>query len=453
MFRWMMMLIVLASACKSDPESMRPNAPGATDGAVAAEENEAPKASARRSRPDLSDMDRWSEVLPVEIDGGNPSETTTVVASDGTVHAFWSQGGLWTNRFQDGKWVGASRLEPDTSASAFGAAAGPDGTVWVAFGKAPDDDALPQLRVRQYTAGTWAEPVDVPDAVMPAHLALAVDSDGRVAVVWVRIGEGVFAAMRDADSKWSAPDPIGKGTGPGVPGPGPDVIAAKDGFHVAWAEDGVVRTRRHDGAAWGPVHDLHDRQLRFAPQLALAGEQLFIAFDSDAKIWSARYSTADGWTPVEHVGIAEQTTRGFGLATHPDGRANVVWSAFKDRQSSGNTQIWANSFDGEWGTPQPIQNLPETTRPPAVGADAHGNTFVAYGQNDPRLPREPTRDGHALRVTFHSAERGWSKPVDLGFGEAKSIAVRPDGELVVLFHERFDSQLWDLKSRAFAPIR
>ena len=99
-----------------------------------------------------------------------------------------------------------------------------------------------------------------------------------------------------------------------------------------------------------------------------------------------------------------------------------------------------------------IQNKPETTRPPKLGTDAHGNTFVAYGQNDPRLSDErPSADQHVLRVTMHSPDRGWGEPVDLGAGNARDIAVRPDGQFVILCSERFDNKLSNLKSRAFSP--
>jgi hypothetical protein len=157
-----------------------------------------------------------------------------------------------------------------------------------------------------YTAGRggqWSVPhpisPGVPDSLNPA---LAVDAAGRVHVVWFQSDGRAYQVvyrMRGTDGVWGAPRYLTDGDRPSTR---PALAVDSAGrLHVVWEHRGGVWYRSGQGERWDPPVQVVSTGRR--PAVGVAGTQVFVVWSDGQAVWLR--ARGPGWQSPVRVGSGD----------------------------------------------------------------------------------------------------------------------------------------------------
>ncbi|MES2392109.1 MAG: hypothetical protein V4555_10750 [Acidobacteriota bacterium] len=281
------------------------------------------------------------------------------------------------------------------------------------------------LYARVFAAGRWGERQRLTSdgAVKNVYHAMTSDSDGRVWLVWQRMGEGAsqIVAKSFFAGKWSAEERISSGASAGGDNWWPVVAAGPKGM-VAVAWDGYaagsydVYLRRRVGGKWG-AEEAVTRGAGFEahPTVAVdARSRVWVAWDRSGANWGTEVGFLRG-----KVGTPLHASRGIGmvcvegekrLTTREDvasvlgaegfwelphlqmGADGKPWllvrrmvmrepdTPLEDSNNLALWEEWATRYDGEqWGRAVYVpHSAGRNDMMPASAADAVGNVWAVW---------------------------------------------------------------------------
>lgn len=341
----------------------------------------------------------WGSAVRIEsTDLGSAQTPQIAVDEAGNAIAVWQQAevahtDIWANRFSDGAWGTAVRLESDNNGDATAPRiaiddAGNAVALWL-----QSDGTRTNLVARRFVAGAWTAPVVIESGDGDARTpALAVDASGNALAVWTqyagahtdtwanRLSAGVWGTpvridVSDVGSTYEpqvAVDPVGNAIA---------VWAQWDG-----TRDNIWASRFTPSGGWGIATRIEtdDAGDASAAQIALDadGNAWAVWRQHDRirqNIWANRFTPAGGWgtaTPIEADNTGDALTPQ--IAVDAAG-ALAVWV-----QSDGTRyNLWSNRYaNGSWTAPIPLESADGSAYQPQVSLDAAGNALAVWAQSD-----------------------------------------------------------------------
>lgn len=289
----------------------------------------------------------------------------------------------------DGTWTASPQLAPAGARFLRDVtlAAGPDGTVAVAFERydPPNGRSLVMAAVRT-PPGAWtvARGLHRPRAAYEYGPGpeVAAGPGGRVLVTWSDRGRELLAASRGPGGRWTAPRPLAPSGYASQVGFGPDGTSL-----AVWGATGsrglgqVIRVRERSPAGrWGPPATafIPAGNGGLGPRLAVgpAGHAAIAALPTDGSILSVHAAT---WSPGGALTPFRRLSRPMrmpplirpALAVDEVGNAGVAWA------SGGRVRLAVHRAAGGW---TPTREIGAAFRPPALAA-ARGRMLVAWVRN------------------------------------------------------------------------
>lgn len=294
-----------------------------------------------------------------------------------------------------------------------------------------------------------AQPIDLPTTANVTEHALDISPAGRAAALWRITGDGVYAAVRDAQGVWQVPVRLG-GFADADDSSGIDIAVADSGEALAvWVNQGAspgVRATRHvPGGGWQAVSALSDMgPLVSDPEVEVDANGTAVVIwrhqlgNGTHALLTREQRRGQAWS-----GMTELTADLPGAVSRtvfdmlPSGQGAVTWTHQLENSSYGVSAMLRQS-NGSWGTREVIS--PRVGDPPnAQLRDARlawldGQTpMVAWLADDgPRRHLRHSRlgqSGWSPAATLPSAPEPSTVIFDLaadGDGHAMVVAVLGD---------------------------
>ncbi len=346
-------------------------------------------------------------------------------APDGSVWLAWlayedRRDRIALRRWQDGQW-GSLRFVPGTSGDAWlpQAAVDSDGRLWVVWSQMLDGNWDMYARALDPAEDAWGPAVRLTDAPMPdINPRLASDADGNLAVAWQGFRDGrsgIFVRTYSRDAGWSDETRVtGRSANDWEP------AVAFDSKGTLWVAYDSYANGNYDVFLTG----LRDGAVA-VPEIAVAATGRYeakatVAVDSADRVWVAWEEGGANWGKDTGYNIRDRepgvrigAERAVNAAVFADGRLQAPASPLQQPFSGG-------------------EGMPKWTYQPHVFADAGGNVLVAAK----RLVRHTAR-GTGTRgywgywLTRYDGQ-GWTaaRPLPHSFGRSSTriqYAVAPDG--------------------------
>ena len=300
--------------------------------------------------------------------------------------------------------------------------------------------ALPGSRA----ADGWTVPLNLSDGTVDAEVAsIAVDTAGRVHVVWSAGGEVLHRAF--ADARWSAPSRVGSGTSPDV------AAEASDGVHLVYVDaplgaSDVYFASWHPATGWTAPLNVSESQGFYTasdPRLALcfdgrvaavwtaqtaSSSDIYVAWSDDGVLWpSLPLPNAHGSHPTVVFGSA--------------GELQVAWQGAYDEEGSLGEIYFCAQENGLWGLPQLVSDSPAVDSLLPSLAEWQGVTYVTWQEN--------AASGRAVYVS--SVEGGWWEAPQKRSGASPSYAPTVAFDAVGVGHLAW-STLTVLQHATWSPL-
>ncbi len=174
------------------------------------------------------------------------------------------------------------------------------------------------------------------------------------------------------------------------------------------------------------------------PAVAIVADNLHAVWKQDRALWHA-WLAEDRWSTPIKVAIGEHPA----LAVTPDGVLHCLFANWL----LGNAEIYHVHWSGaSWSLPEVISRTRGVSTYPAVAADANGALHAAWAD---------TTSGRAV-ITYGRWEDGaWENvPIPHGPGTRPSLAVTPEGDVVVAWQNRLiDTGRFDIFSASLIEDR
>ena len=297
---------------------------------------------------------------------------------------------------------------------------------------------------------------------------IAVDDNGNAIAVWERRTTGatyIQASRYTPEGGWGADvqigrcgicDAVGMTSGPQI------AMNATGVATVVWGRtDGIqdsIYANRFDGG-WGSesVIETDDVGVNLFPKIGVDDSGNAIAVwerrtASASYIQASRYSSGDGWGAAVQIGRcgicdAAGMTSGPQISMSANGVASVVWG----RSDGTLDSIYANRYDGDWGTESVIEiDAVGVNLFPQIAVDGSGNAIAVWERR--------TASATYIQASHYIPESGWSADVQIGRcgicdaagmtsgpqismdtnGVATVVWSRTDGTLDSTYANRFD---------------
>ncbi len=303
----------------------------------------------------------------------------------------------------------------------------------------------------------------------PTRLALAVNAQGRGAVVWHDVhtnDHDVYIVTGNvARGHWDPPQEVGaEGMFPFHQGT-PAVAVAEDGtIYVAWVDNrrgtfDIFWTYRRPGeAAWHPptpVRGASGPGVQTQPTLAVSGSNVYFAWVDGVRgaIQVTRYDTTNGrWTPLPDVGggFPAQARPASPVLAVEHGRVHLLWQDSRDARHGVDIyhSVWEH---GTWSpaarihrdNQAAVQLLPAVATTPdgivAVWTDRRSGTSRVY-------------------MAWWQANRGWvgERPVAHLFTAPQTdpaVATDEEGNAFVVWTDARDTSTGTDIYFRYVPLR
>ncbi|HNS50263.1 MAG TPA: GDSL-type esterase/lipase family protein [Anaerolineae bacterium] len=286
------------------------------------------------------------------------------------------------SRQSGGRWSSPQAVRPrpgawDRSPSLSVASGGVPWLAWVSTDRSAPDTT--RLYVTRWTGLRWAAPEAVPlgDSLSAAAPALAAGPDGTLWLAWVGfdgVDDEIYASSR-TDQGWSTPERVGDDdVDPALYDCQPQLAVGQDGRpwlvwtgHQSGVDDEIYASRRSP-AGWSPEQmvSVDDEALDVEPTLALDAQgRPWVAWKgrvsdgatSHRRILLSRWEAgAAAWTAEEVVSSPPEWEVEEGHAALTPGRSGRLSLVWKAEAGSASTLAWLEV---------------ETRRPLGATSDAH----------------------------------------------------------------------------------
>lgn len=331
-----------------------------------------------------------------------------------------------TFRTRDGLWSDAQPLGAGLDARVANA---PDGRAWVVWSR-PMGAAYEIVADRYDPATGWALDPQVLGAGSGA--VVAMDATGDATVAWLNASGDIDARRHDADlDEWSDPETV---SGPGDNVSSLDIAVDSQGrVLLMWQQDdaGVpsIASAYFDGSGWNaPLFAEQDDILAYSPTARFLPDGTAIAawrqFDDGAShdIAVSRFDATSGWGPVEILTPTFGDTYSVSLAVDPDGNVMAVWGQSETFEEDIAASYYTPS--GGWQEPVLIESQPGNAASPRVEFAPDGTAIVVWKQG------VSTSSGNTARVyqnRFTPGE-GWGTEAEIStVGSANYPRIVIDG--------------------------
>jgi hypothetical protein len=300
---------------------------------------------------------------------------------------------------------------------------------------------VPNLAVRRFAPGTgWApiEALDSPSGMSFQNPSVAMDTAGRIVVVW-SAGDGLYAS-RFVAAGWGTPRRISQAVRGSIASPALKLDGAGNGLAV-WSQGSALWTARFESASgWSepaPLPESHGvgAVSDAPPALALNatgdGLTLWTQGQQGAQtLWASAFTPSNGWSRQERIG-PDSPLHLFGLGATLNASGNgLVLSVQQDPNVNGDDTVVAQRYQPGAGfaPAEPLGNFGWL----AAGLDPEGNAIVF------------TIGPQALRVHRYAAGLGWQSPELLeGVGGYDAIPVDANGNGWILWENQSpDHEIW-----------
>ena len=341
----------------------------------------------------------WGSAVRIEsTDLGSAQAPEIALDNAGRAIAVWQQAegarsDIWANRFSEGAWGTAVRLETDDNGDATAPKiaideAGNAFAVWL-----QSDGSRIDVRASRFVGGAWTAPTTIESGDGNARTpALAVDASGNALAVWTQYA-GTRTdtwANRFSGGSWGTPvridvSDVGSTYEPRVAvDPAGNAIAVWAQYDLA--RDNIWASRFTPSGGWAVATRIEtdDTDNASAAQIALDanGNAWAVWRQHDGirqNIWANRFTPALGWgtaTPIEADNLGDALAPQ--IAVNAAG-AFAVWM-----QSDGTRyNVWMNRYaDGSWAAPSLLETAMGDAHAPQIGVDATGNALAVWTQTD-----------------------------------------------------------------------
>ncbi len=271
----------------------------------------------------------------------------------------------------------------------------------------------PQVRVLASTEGSSWSSLPNPSVTGNAtdRVALAVDSRGRLQLVWTELtvqGGQVFHAAY-ADGAWTVP--VQLSSSPGYAGFPSIAVDARDRVHIVWyGFDGTfyqIYYRRFDGVTWTPEAALTSEAVDATnPSIGLGPEgHVHVAWfrqNRNATLNEVAYLRLEGSaTPAELRTVSTPGVDSIDptLAVGADGTVRLAWSALVG--SLERIQYRERAVNGSWGPTELVSPAAVGGRHPSLALPSPGAIRLAWEGSDGQIYLQ-SREGGA-----------WASPIGL----------------------------------------
>jgi hypothetical protein len=327
----------------------------------------------------------WTPSLNLSNDADVPQAPDVAVASDGTVHAVWTDTTtyemLYSSRAVGGSWSTPEVVATYANITIFMdgdivVTVGPDGTVHILFADDSSGDSEIFHRSKP-VGGTWSAPVNISQA--PGYRSefpnVAVSPDGTIHAAWIgSLGNGeTYYASKTPDGSWTTPIDVSNSAANEYPtrlGVGPD-----NSVHIVSSQE--------DG---GP------------------GKQ------------NIYHYTVSGGTPSagENLTGTADVGRGLGAVLQTgDGTVHVLYFA---ENWPAEVMYLNKPACGSWSTPINVSNNASSSWAPHLAADGCGNLHATWMDDGGGA----TKILYAARTTAGS----WYTGVDITGGATSASTPR-----------------------------
>jgi hypothetical protein len=287
----------------------------------------------------------WGTAELIETgDADNAREPQVTVDSNGNAIAVWYQDyNIYANRFNGTNWGIAELIETNTGfANSPQVAFDSNGNAIAVWSQRNGPTNNISTYANRFNGTAWgtAELIETGDAGNARNPQVAVDSNGNAIAVWAQYdgaNENTYANRFDG-TNWGTAELIETNTGMADD---PQVAVDSNGHAIAvWTQrDGTknsIYANRFNGTAWGTA------------------ELIETGNDSDASYPQ--------------------------VALDSNGNAIAVWSQLDSKNIM---NIYANRFNGTWGTAELIEtDYAGNARNPQVAVDSNGNAIAVWDQYD-----------------------------------------------------------------------
>lgn len=340
---------------------------------------------------------QWSTAALLETNGGNAQLTDVAINNDGDVVVVWMQYGtseydLWANYYDSeaDSWSGAQVLESDPLSAVSPAVAidsnGRAAVVWKQSG----------LQSNLYEPGTgWGSVEEVSSTTNMNSPKITVDGQGEFSVVWTMNTAGVddIYVSRWAESDgWQTPvniesDDAGNATSPSLSATANgDLIAVWEQSDGSVASAWANRFDREAGT-WGTAtllenDDSGDVQDVYVDQDA-SGNAIAVwqQFDgSQHRIWSADYNAGTGWKAAGKV-ETDDTAHATEPRVSMDDNGNAVVTWIKDTASFDPIMASRRVSGEAWQEAVLLDTNDESASYPSIKSAGQGEVFAVWRQS------------------------------------------------------------------------
>lgn len=289
--------------------------------------------------------DSWEPAVELDTSTAVASAVDMDVDSAGNACIAWSQGNaIWASRYDVAltDWQQPFELVPTHNSPYVNAAAG----CTVAWGDGSD-----AWVTQEENAGQWSTPLNLSSqSTAETYIAgLTGNASGTVAAALYVVDSAQFTLWVTGFS--------------GLPG-------------ADW-----TNPRQLESSNAGDTHYL-------APAMDASGNILFAWMEWGAsgfgyQLWSARYTTGQGWGAVELLADSEEGVVEFGPAVAIDAAGNgfVTWT---QRDTANIQQVWARRHvpGAGWGEATLLDRATTHARNPKVAVDDLGRAWAVWEQNN-----------------------------------------------------------------------
>ncbi|MEC5399895.1 hypothetical protein [Uliginosibacterium sp. H1] len=345
----------------------------------------------------------WS--TPQRIDSAATSAQRPRVAADGSGNALvvWHQSNgthmaVWSNRFSSGTWGSAQQIGVTAEdANEARLSMNASGTAMAAWIERQGGGGF-QVRVRQFSAGSWGQDWLVSSGGSTASdVQVKVFASGTALATWLGIpnaGAPEIQYNSFNGTGWSSANTLSAYSGWSISSPS---LAGNDSGSavVAWSQpvsvsqSGLIARRYVSGSFQAEetlssgTHDYvgrHDLAMNAGGQITAAW--LDIQADSDFP-WVRRYTPGSGWEAGQQLqGPNYAGGLGISAALSPLGQSLVVWPSAPD---STRADLYASDrASGGWRTPALLETNDDSHGVSAakVVVDANGNGIAVWVQTE-----------------------------------------------------------------------
>ena len=277
---------------------------------------------------------------------------------------------------------------------------------------------------------TFSTPQNISrSASFPYNPRLAVQSDGTINVIWLdtpSIAYDVYyARSTDGGVTFSAPLNLSHD---GADNALPQIaVDASGNINVAWENDnvtfGVFYTHSADGGATfsAPVNLATNTRGSFAPELVVAGNNVYVAWEDDFNFQSDisfSRSTDGGATFSAARNLTNNPSNAFGakLAVDASGNLDLAWI---DNPAGNFELMFSRSTDNgaTFSAAVDVSNNPGDAGDAQMTTDAAGNVYMVWREN---TPPEFNRDIYFVRSMDGGVS--FSSPLNLSNNFGNSTA-------------------------------